>query len=176
VLLELPGSKQNRIDDMLVACATTQVSGNRLANFRLGGIWILLKEASKGHEETWGAEATLEPVCFPESFLKRAEIVCGGHPIRRQRLDRGQFVSVGLDGKDYAGSNWSAVKEYRASSTYALFAAYVRAGQIQFVTQKVAQQKAWLNLPFVDFSIYGDFHCIGLCHTSPIKRCRRRIS
>ena len=65
---------------------------------------------------------------FPESFLKRVQVI-----YRSQALDRLDFMSVGLDCKDQAGTHRFTIEQNGAGAADPVFAANVRAGQAEFV-------------------------------------------
>src|SRR5687768_17588454 len=66
------------IDDVLVARAAAEVAGDRLADFSLGWLRVVVEEVDRRHDHARRAVAALEAVLFPEPFLQRVKPAVGG--------------------------------------------------------------------------------------------------
>jgi hypothetical protein len=136
-----------RVYDVLVAGAAAEVAGKSLPDFGFRRVGILFQEGNQGHQKAGRAETALQAVGFVEGLLQWMQIVR-----RAQAFYRLYIVAVGLDGQHEAGAYRHPIKYDRTRAAHAMFAANVRAGQTQFVAQKVTEQQAWF-----DFSGVGGF-------------------
>src|ERR1041385_8592044 len=94
-LLELLRGVLDRLDDVDVAGAATEVPRDRLADVVLGRLGVLREERAAGHHHARRAEAALQAVLLPEALLDRVELVSLLEP-----LDGVDLAAVGLDGED----------------------------------------------------------------------------
>ena len=76
---------------------------------------------------------------------------------RRQSLDGGDGVTVGLDREYQAGSDRGAIDQHRAGAAHAMLAAGMSAGQQELVAQAVEQAGAWLDLDGVLLPVDVEF-------------------
>src|SRR3712207_769863 len=125
----------DRPHDALVAGATAEVAGERLADLRFGDPPLLAQEVVGGHQEAGRAEPTLQAVVLPERLLDGVQLVAGG-----QALDRGELGSVGLDGEQQAGPDRFTVHQHRAGAAHAVLAADVRAGEAEVLAEEVGER------------------------------------
>src|SRR5262249_32802089 len=138
-------------DDVLVAGAAAEVTGDGLANLWLGGIRAVLQELRQRHEETRRAEPALQAVVLPEGLLQRIEPVAVG-----QRLHGPDLTTVHLCRKEQAGPDSGAIDDPRAGAAHAVLAAEVRARELEIVTQEVGQRLANLDHPLVRAAVDDD--------------------
>src|SRR3972149_1294164 len=63
----------DRLDDVDVAGAATEIAADPLADLRLGRVGVLGEERGGLHDHARRAEAALEAVLVPEALLERVE-------------------------------------------------------------------------------------------------------
>src|SRR5215471_15853973 len=68
------GCELDCLDDVHVAGAATQISGNRLPDLRFARILVLGQQRAAGHHHPRGAVAALQPVLLPEPLLDWMEL------------------------------------------------------------------------------------------------------
>src|SRR5712671_7286137 len=61
--------KLDRVNDMRVARATTQIAFQRVSDLRAIGIGSPIEQLDTGHDHARGAITALETVAFPKPFL-----------------------------------------------------------------------------------------------------------
>ncbi len=93
---------------------------------------------------------------FNESLLNGVQVVR-----RSQRLDRLNFMSIGLNSEDGTGTNCLTVHQNGAGPAQTMLAAHMRTGQTKIVADKVAQQKTGLNLTLILLAVHRNvnFDC-----------------
>ena len=96
-----------------------------------------------------------KPHCRPCSSLKPSWMGCSSLG-RRQALDRGDLVTVGLDGEHRAALDRLAVEQDRAGAAVRRVAAGVGAGQVEALAQQVGQQQPGLDLGGARVAVDGD--------------------
>jgi hypothetical protein len=74
----------------------------------------------------------------------------------RETLDRLNLMTVGLDGQHDARPHRLSVEEDRARAADAMLAADVRAGQLEILAQKIAQEQPWLDVGFAVAAVDED--------------------
>jgi hypothetical protein len=132
----------NRVDDVRVTGAATEVAGERLADlFVAVDVWALAKEMEGGHQEAWRAETTLESVVVAERVLKGVEAA-----ILREALDRRDLGAVGLHREHQAGPRGLTIHEYGACATDAVLAPEVGPVEVHVLAKEVREQPARLDL------------------------------
>src|SRR6516225_10585341 len=87
-----PGGQQDAIDDALVARASADVAGQRLADLLLVGVRVIAEERGRLHDEPRRAETALEAVRIPHGLLQGAQPAVRGQP-----FDRRNLAARGLD-------------------------------------------------------------------------------
>src|SRR5262245_49341268 len=95
----------DRLDDVHVARASTEIAGDTPADLVLAGLRVLLEEGVAGHEHARRAVAALEAVLGYEAFLEGMELAVLLEPLHRHDLP-----AVGLHRKDRAGLHGPAVQ------------------------------------------------------------------
>jgi hypothetical protein len=110
----------DRFNDVLVASAATDVSGQRHANDLFARIWLTLKKFIGGHEEPRSTEATLQSLVVSECFLDWMHLAITGHS-----LDRHHFMTVGLDSEHQARAYALTIHKNRACTAGTVFASNI---------------------------------------------------
>src|SRR5262245_59229231 len=82
----------DRLDDVVVTGAATEVALEEVADLGLARTLVPLEELVGRHDHPGRAEAALEPVLLPEGVLDRMELPVLGEP-----LDGEDVGAVGLD-------------------------------------------------------------------------------
>ena len=100
------------------------------------------KQRVRGEDHRRRAIAALHAVGLAERVLQRRQLA---RP-RRQALDGGDGVAVGLHREHQAGAHRRAVDQHRAGAADAVLAAGMRAGEQELVAQAVEQARARLDL------------------------------
>jgi hypothetical protein len=91
----LIGSILDCFDDIHIPGASAKVTGDRVANFLFGWVWISFEERGRGHHHARCAKAALQTMVFMESLLNGMQL-----PVRCKTLHGLDFHSIGLNGKD----------------------------------------------------------------------------
>src|SRR4029077_7101288 len=99
----------NRVDDVLVAGAATEIAGDAFTYLALRRRRRVVEQPDGRHDHARRAVAALQPVLFPESLLQGMQLA-----VRRQALDRRDLGSVGLDCEDGARLRTAAVEQHSA--------------------------------------------------------------
>ena len=141
----------DRVNDVLVASATAEISRDGLANLWFSWVGVFFQKWHQGHQKARCAEATLHAVGFPERFLQGMQVVWSS-----QSLDSEDLVSVSLHGEHQARADRLSIEQDRARSAHAVLAADVCAGQAKVVAQEIAQQQTRLDGPLVLRAVDGD--------------------
>ena len=93
-------------------------------------------------------------------------------PVHCESLDGHEIRSVRLDGKEKAGARRLTIKQNRARSADSLFAAEVRAAELEILAQEISQQAARLDEPLYRTPVNGQLNRL-FCHLSPGATCRQ---
>lgn len=135
VVLPVRGGVLDGSDDFVVAGAATQIAREVEADFVLGWLRVLREEPLALDDEAWGADAALQRGSFEERRLDRVQ------PGRRgDTFDRADGGPFGLDRQHQAAINRATVEDHRASSAVAVRATFLRAGQVEVVSQDFEQR------------------------------------
>ena len=118
------GGGLNGVDDVLVAGAAAEITGDALPDLTFGGIRIVLEERDRCHDHPGGAIPALKAVFVPEAFLQRMQLTLG-----RESLDGGDGRPICLNREDRAGLRAATVDEHGAGAALARVAPDVGAGQ-----------------------------------------------
>src|SRR5688572_19875547 len=124
----------DRLEDLLVAGAAAEISGDRLLDALARWIRLVLEERLGGHQDTRGAVAALGGAEVGEGALQRME----RRPVR-QALDGFDRLALALEGQHQAGKPRLAVDQHRARAALAELAAVLGAGQIEVLAQDFQQ-------------------------------------
>src|SRR5690348_6355386 len=145
-------------DDVLIAGAAAEISGNRIADFLFAWAGIFAKERGGGQDHARRAIAALQAVLLPESLLHgmkaaaAAILLAGGG----EAFDGGDVRASGLSGEHGAGLHGLAVEEDGAGAAKARLAADVRAREAQCVAQIVNEQQARLDFVLMFLTIHAE--------------------
>ena len=124
------------MNDVLVARASAEIRGDRVANLRLGRFRIVAKEGRQRHEHAGGAEPALQRMRVFEGGLEWIQLT--GR--RGKTLNGPDLMAVGLRRQHDARPCRFVVEEDGARAADAVLAADMRAGQSEILADKVAQQ------------------------------------
>src|SRR2546427_7099253 len=112
----------NRIHDMLITRAATDIAVKGVANLLLRWLRMAHKKLVRGQNHPRSTVAALQPVTFPESFLERMEILSLGQPLDGQKIG-----AIGLDGKNGTGLHRGIVQHDGTGAADARLASDMRA-------------------------------------------------
>jgi hypothetical protein len=147
----------NRANDVVVSGATTDVTGQVVANFAFGRIRMLLKQLADAHNHSRRAEAALQCVVFLKGRLNRMQ------PIRwREALNRCDRRPVGHNSKNRAGFDGQAIDIDSAGAALRGIAANMGPGQTKIVAQQMNQQFARFDRNAAAVSVDVDCHFVSL--------------
>src|SRR5512144_1676335 len=131
--VELGGGVLNGLDDVLVARAAAEVTGNAEADLLFAGTGVLLQQPVGAHDHTGCTEAALQAVHLAEAFLQSMQCAVGvGHAFDGADVGAGR-----LHREHGARLHRSAVEVDGAGSAMAGVAADMRAGEIELLSQEV---------------------------------------
>src|SRR5262245_3148436 len=155
----LAGGVEDRLHDVVVAGAATEVALERVADLLLGGVRVLDQIARRREHHPGGAEAALEAVVAAERLLDRVQLAVGRHP-----LDRRDRSPVDLRGEERARFHRLPVEQDRARSAGRGVAADVGPGEPEGLPEEVHEERARLDVRLARDPVDGDRH-VG--HGSP---------
>src|SRR4051812_34383149 len=135
------GRPADRRDDVLVARATADLTGDRDTDLLVGRVRIGVEQRAGGEHHARRAEAALQAVLLHEALLHRIE-----HAALLHALDGAHLVPVGHRGEHGARLHRLAVEEDDAGAAVGRVAAPVRAGQLELVAQHVHEQHPRLDV------------------------------
>jgi hypothetical protein len=141
----------DRLDDVLVASASTQVSRNSPPNFLLAGVRILFQKRARRQDHARRAETALKPVLFLKSFLQRMKFAVIGHA-----FDGADFATIRLHGKYGTGFHRLTIQQYRAGTAAGGIAANMCSGKRQHITDEMDQKKSRFYLSLAIPAIHFD--------------------
>src|SRR5207244_3642103 len=108
------------IDDVLIAGAPAEISGDALADLALRRLRVIGQQVDGRHDHPGRAVAALETVLFPEALLHRVQLA-----VAREPFDGRDGAAVGLHREHRARFRAPAVDEHRARAALARVAADV---------------------------------------------------
>ncbi len=129
-LLEFARGALDGTDDLVISGTAAEVAGEPEADSVFVGIGLAVEQSLGGHDEAWRADAALERGFFEEGLLEGVELVAMGEP-----FDGGYFTAGGFHRQHAARIDDAAVDEDRAGPTVAVVAAFLGAGQADFVAE-----------------------------------------
>lgn len=151
VRLPLPGhvrlSKAIRgefdgLDNLAVAGAAADVTGDRLDDVFSRRTVVPLKQSVRRQDHSWRAEAALQPMGFAECILDDAELArSSGYP-----FDRRNRVAVGLHREHKTGTHRLAIEQDGAGATNSVFAPRMGSDQEQIVPERIQESLARLDV------------------------------
>src|SRR5579875_83787 len=119
----------DRAHNVLIAGAAADIALESLADFFFCGIGVILEQLIRGHNHARCAEATLQTVLLPETFLDGVQASLGC-----QSLDGRYLAAIRLHSQGRTGFNGFAIEQNGAGSTLRGIASNVRAGEAQHVS------------------------------------------
>jgi hypothetical protein len=93
------GHSLDRIDNLLIAGTTAEVTGNRLFDLFAGRPRMMIKKVLGSHEHSRGAKTALHSSMFDKGFLQGMEPVS----IRRQTFDGNNVCPVTISSQYETG-------------------------------------------------------------------------
>lgn len=142
-------------DNLHITGAHAKIAGQRLADFRFGGIGIASQQRMTRHDHPRRAVTALKSVMFNEGFLNGVQLT-----VLRKAFDGRDFPAIGLHREMKTGLDDFAVKQNRAGAAFAHDAADVRAGETDIFAQKMREQDTRLDVFLVEPAIDGDADCL----------------
>src|SRR6266567_8215375 len=132
---------RNRLDDVVIAGAATQIAVEIRADRRLVGMGNPVEQIDRHHDHSGRAEPTLKSVVLAKCRLHRVEIVAFG-----QALDGGDLATRGLRRQHRAGFDRATVEVNDAGTALTGIAADMGPCQSQRVAQEFDQKGPVLDL------------------------------
>src|SRR5918996_5618763 len=108
------GGGADRLDDVVIAGAATEIALQPLADLVLGRVRIVLQEVDRAHDHAGGAEAALQRVMLAERRLHRVQLAVPGQPLNGRDLR-----AAGLECQHGAGLDRLAVDMDHAGAALA---------------------------------------------------------
>src|SRR3990170_8565483 len=129
------GGVLDRLDDLGVAGAAAEVTGQGKTNLFFARIGIFIEQRLRHHQHARGAVAALGAAVLQEGFLNRMELGADLEPFYGHDLRAIQFA-----GKHQAGIHRLAVQKNGAGAAVAGAAAFLGAGDADLVAQEIEQE------------------------------------
>src|SRR5947209_5201684 len=123
--------------DVLIARAAADIAFQTCANLCLRRFRVVFEQLIRGHNHAWRAEATLETMLFPESFLDGMQAAFWCQP-----FDGQDFAAICLDSKDRARLDGFPIEHDDACSTLRCVATNMCSGEVEHLSQIVDEQHA----------------------------------
>ena len=124
----------DRRDDVGIGAAAADVAAHQLADF-VGGLGLAFGDQARRRADLPGrAVAALEGVVIDEGLLQRMQRAVFGKP-----FDGGDLGAVLHDGEREAGIDAPSVDQDRAGAALAVVAAFLGAGEVEMVAQRIEQ-------------------------------------
>src|SRR5437764_8481606 len=105
------GRPADRADDVLVAGAPADLTGQHLADLGLGRVRVAVEQPARGHHHAGRAEAALQAVTLDEPVLDRVELAVSG-----EVLDGTYRTAVGHRGQYRARLDRRLVEPHHAAA------------------------------------------------------------
>src|SRR6266849_2305717 len=144
------GGSKYRANDLVVAGAAAQVAGEPIAHFGFGRIGAAVEQRLGGDQDPRRADAALRSIEFEETALQRMQFIA-----LRHALDGFDLLAVGFDREDQARTDHGSVDHDGARAAIAGAAAFLGAGQHQFVAENVKERLLRLAQILVFVAIHG---------------------
>src|SRR5712692_1805039 len=139
----------DRLYDVDIASAPTKVTIDSPTNLLVSRVGVPLQEEECRHQHSRGTEAALQSVVFPVSLLDWMKVFTFCQPLHGQ-----DTRPLGLNREHHARFNGLAIHDYRARATMSSIAAYVRACEIQHISEEVDEQSPRLRRAGVRLSVH----------------------
>src|SRR5262245_46043951 len=159
-MLELGGALDRR-DDVLIPGASAQVAADRLHDGVAVRVRVGAQELHRAHQHAGRAEAALQTMLLPKRLLHRVQRIGAA-----ERLDGLDPRAVCLHCQAKARARGQTVEEHRAGAANPVLAADMGTGEAELMTQKVAQEEAWLDASLIADAVHGNRdlvrrHCVS---------------
>src|SRR5262245_12342095 len=153
-------------DDVDVAGAAAEVSGDGFADFLLARVLVALEQCRAGHHHARRAEPTLQRVLLGEALLHGMELAA-----LLQAFDGGDLRSIGLHRQHGARLDRIAVHDHRAGAAMRGVAADVGPRHAEHFADEVHQEQARLDFRFVRRAVDGHADLVPGHGYFPPARC-----
>src|SRR5438876_3112544 len=130
----LRGGIEHGANHLVVAGAAAEIAGNPIAHLGLGGVEGSVQQRLGSDQQPRRAEAALERRGLREFLLYGVELAAAGEAL--DGLDR---MALGLDAQHQAGAHQPSVEDHTAGATVAGAAAFLAAGEIEFVAEYIQE-------------------------------------
>lgn len=140
-MLRSPRCFFDGFNDLHVAGAHAQITGQRFANLFFRWIGITLQQGMARHDHSWCAVAALKRVVFDESFLDRVQL-----SVLRQPFDGRDVTAIRLHGEVKAGFDKFAVEQNGTGAAFTDDAADVSAGKADILAKEVREKQTRLDV------------------------------
>jgi hypothetical protein len=135
LLLRFRSRQLDRIHDVWIGAASTQIAGHVLPYFGVGIDVPFADARNSGHDLTGGAISALKSVTFDECRLDRVQFV----PMC-EALNRRYLFALCHHGEGQARQNTSSIDMHGTRATLAMVASLFCTGQSQPVPQRIKQR------------------------------------
>src|SRR5262245_52258697 len=143
----------HRIENLVVVAAAAQIARQSARKLRARGMWTMLEEADRAHDEARHAEGALESLFVDNGALHRMQRSVGA----RQALNRQHAAPPYGVGEYRAGVARDVVDEDGARAAFRPIAAEFCAGEAQLVSQRPRQRFlfAYIHAPLLPIDVEG---------------------
>src|SRR5262249_37376137 len=145
---------------LVVAGAAAEIAGEPIARLFLGRVLVLVEERLCRDDKARRAKAALQRRMLEELLLDRVQLVAFG-----DALDSLDLAAFRFDTEHQARAHDLAVDDDGASAAIAGAAAFLAAGQVQFVAQAIKQRLLRLTEKFGGLAV-DDGCYVMLTHSS----------
>src|ERR1700676_3215712 len=116
---------------------------------------MFVQHGMDAHNNTWCAEPALETMFLAKRLLDRMKLAIDAC----HTFDGCNCHAVSLHREHQASTHRFAVEQDCTTTAHSVLAANMRAGEMQFVTQKIGEQQAYRHRMFVTIPIdrHSDF-------------------
>src|SRR5437660_2815756 len=135
--------------DVDIAGTPRKIPVDTPANLLVCRVGIPLQEEEARHQHSWGTVAALQSVVFPKSLLDWMKVFTLCQPLHGQDIR-----PLGLNREHHARLHCLAVHDYRARAAMPGIAAYVRACEIQHISEEVNEKGPRLHRASVRISVH----------------------
>jgi hypothetical protein len=136
------GALPDRLDDILVTGASTQISLELGAYGFFVGIGMALHEIDCGEHHAGRTKTALQSVAVLERGLHRVQLAVSGG----ETFDGGYLRSIRLRGENRARLDRIAIDQDRAGTALTGVATDVRAGEAEIIANEIDQQRTRIDV------------------------------
>ena len=135
------------------------IAGKHLADSLGIGVGLFRQQRMRRCQNAGGAEAALQSMMLAERRLERTQLVA-----LRQALDRRNLKAVRLHRKNEARAHRRTISDYCARAAHAMFAANMRAGELEIMAQAISERGTRLDRGFTRLAVDLEPHFFRLAH------------